>query len=312
MLRVCLTSARNIDPPLWREWEHTRRTNPALQSPFFAPEFSQIVGMVRNDVEVGVISTNRSVMAFFPFQRKQSEASHGVPIADFLSQCQGLICRPNFECDPLELIDRCGLVSYEFRQFIASQKFFLRCPYHLDFSHQIDVSQRHWRASKLISLRNDLARRIQRDIGPLRFVAHSDDPTLLRRVMDLKSDQDVRTGARDLYRIAWVRSVIEKIHAIQSDDFAGVLSLLYAGDRLVAGHFGLRSRTVWHYWIRAYDPVLADHLPEMNLILNMAKHGSTVGLRTIGFDSGRTLHKRKLSNGSIPVAKGKLELRASY
>jgi CelD/BcsL family acetyltransferase involved in cellulose biosynthesis len=314
MLRVCLTAARNIDPPLWREWEHKRRTNPALQSPFFAPEFSQIVGMVRNDVEVGVISRNGSVIAFFPFQRKQSEASYAVPIADFISQCQGLICNPNFECDPLELIDRCGLVSYEFRQFIASQKFFLRCPYHLDFSHQIDVSQGfvQWkRASRLIRLSNDLARRIECDFGPLRFVAHSHDPALLRRVMDLKRDQDVRTGTRDHYGIAWVRSVIEKIHATQSNEFAGVLSLLYAGDRLVAGHFGIRSRTVWHYWIPAYDPALANYLPEMNLILNMAKHGPTVGLRTIGFDSSRTLHKRKLSNGCIPLAKGKLDLRMS-
>jgi CelD/BcsL family acetyltransferase involved in cellulose biosynthesis len=129
--------------------------------------------------------------------------------------------------------------------------------------------------------------------------------------MDLKSYQDNRTGVGNHFGMAWVRSVIEKIHATQRNEFAGVLSLLYAGDRLVAGYFGVRSRTVLHYWIPACDPVIATYLPEMNLILNMAKHGSTVGLRTIGFDSGRALHKRKLSNGSIPVAKGKLELRTS-
>jgi CelD/BcsL family acetyltransferase involved in cellulose biosynthesis len=87
--------------------------------------------------------------------------------------------------------------------------------------------------------------------------------------------------------------------------------LLYAGDRLVAGHFGIRSRTIWHYWIPAFDPAIATYLSQMNLIPNMAKYGPTVGLRTLDFDSGRTLHKRTLSNGSIPVAKGKLDLRMS-
>jgi CelD/BcsL family acetyltransferase involved in cellulose biosynthesis len=312
MLRVCLTAAHNIDPPLWREWEHTRRTNPALQSPFFAPEFAQIVGAVRNDLEVGVISRNGSVIAFFPFQRKKSEASHAVPIADSMSEFQGLICNPNFECNPLELIDRCGLVSYEFRHFITSQRFFLRCPYRLDSFHQIDVSQGSGQRKGtpgLIRLSNDFARRLHRDLGPLRFVALSHDPALLRRVMDLKSDQDKRTGVRDLYGMAWVRSLIEKIHATQSDEFAGVLSLLYAGNNLIAGYFGVRSRTVLHYWIPAYDPAMATYLPEMNLILNMAKHGPSVGLRTIGFDSRRILHKRRASTGGIPVAKGKLDLR---
>jgi CelD/BcsL family acetyltransferase involved in cellulose biosynthesis len=312
MMRVCLTAARNIDPPLWREWERIRRTNPALQSPFFAPEFSQIVGAVRDDVEVGVISRDGSVIAFFPFQRKQSEASHGVPIADFMSECQGLICKPSFECDPLELIDRCGLVSYEFCRFIASQKFFLRCPYRLSFSHQIDVSQGHVQWKHIcgpIKLSNDLARRLQRDLGPLRFVAHSRDPALLQSMMELKSDQDNRTGARDLYEMAWVRSVIEKIHAIQSNEFAGVLSLLYAGDKLVASHFGLRSRTIWHYWIPAFDPAIVTYLLQMNLTLNMAKRGPTVGLSTLNFSPGRTVHNQMLSSGSIPVAKGKLDLR---
>src|SRR5262249_27317546 len=234
-------------------------------------------------VEVGIISRNGSVVAFFPFQRKQLEASHAVPIADFMSEFQGLICKPSFECDPLELIDRCGLVSYEFSHFIASQRFFLRCHYHLESSYHIDVSQccvQLKRASGLIRLSNDLAR-LQRDFGPLRFVALSHDPALLRRVMDLRSDQDKRTGVSDLYGMAWVRSVIEKIHATQSNEFAGVLSLLYAGDRLIAGHFGVRSQTVLHYWIPAHDPVMATYVPEMNLILNIAKYGFTVGLRTI-------------------------------
>src|SRR5258707_9424166 len=106
-----------------------------------------------------------------------------------------------------------------------------------------------------------MMRRMEREIGPLRFVSHSNDRQLLGQVLAWKSQQYRRTGWRDLFARGWGRALVERIHGIQSESFAGLLSLLYAGDSLVAGHMGMRSRNIWHYWFPAYDRKYAKFSP---------------------------------------------------
>jgi CelD/BcsL family acetyltransferase involved in cellulose biosynthesis len=238
------------------------------------------------------------------------------PISDF----QALICEPDFTCDPLELLRECGLVTYNFHNSLMSQT--MLAPYYQSRhpSPQMDLSQGYeayvaeQRAggSDLFKSCANLARRMDREVGPLRFVAHSADPALLRHALDLKRAQYLRTGVPDIFADDWIRAVIEGIHTTQTDGFAGMLSLLYAGDRLVATHFGMRSRTIWHYWFPAYDIEMAKYSPGLNLILRMAAHAPSLGLRTIDLDKGRSLYKRRLSGGKgIAVGTGTVDRRYS-
>lgn len=102
-----------------------------------------------------------------------------------------------------------------------------------------------------------------------------------------------------------------KIHAMQTEGFAGMLSLLYAGDWLVAGHFGMRSRTVWHYWFPAYDPEVAKYSPGLNLALKMAAYAPSAGLSTIELGRMRAEYKRRLMNRDVLVASGSVDCRLS-
>ena len=104
-----------------------------------------------------------------------------------------------------------------------------------------------------------------------------------------------------------MRAALERIHTTQSDGCAGRLSLLYAGDRLVAGHMGMRSRTVWHYWFPAYDRETARYSPGLILLLKMAQACEELGLRTIDLGTGITLYKKRLMNTSVPVAEGSVQ-----
>ena len=90
--------------------------------------------------------------------------------------------------------------------------------------------------------------------------------------------------------------------------FAGMLSLLYAGKRLVAGHFGMRGRFAWHYWFPAYDPEMAKYSPGLILLLKMAEHAPSLGVRTIDLGLGMSLYKQRLMNASVPLAGGSVEL----
>ena len=151
-------------------------------------------------------------------------------------------------------------------------------------------------------------RRVEREVGPLRFVANSTDAALLGTVLGWKSDQYRQSGKRDLFAPGWIREAVDRIFATHADGCSGMLSLLYAGDRLVAGHFGMRSRQVWHYWFPSYDPEAAKYSPGLILLLKMAEHAPAIGVQIIDLGKGISLYKERLMNASALVASGSVEL----
>ena len=294
-------------------WRDLQYSNPELWSPCFSPEFTQAVSCVRNDVEVALIRHNEQIVAIFPFQRRTP--SRAVPVGGVVSDYQGLICSPGFTFDPRRLLKGCNLSGWNFDRLLASQCSFV--PFHksctasarIDLSNGYHAYVRERRAAGTHQIQKCeyMIRRMQRDVGPLRFVVHSSDPKCLAQVLSWKSQQYRQSGWRDLFASNWGRGLVERVHATQHSDFAGMLSLLFAGPRLVAGHVGMRSRTVWHYWFPAYDREFARYSPGLILLLKMAQCAEPLGLRCIDIGTGITLYKRRLMNSSVAVAEGKLE-----
>jgi hypothetical protein len=206
-------------------------------------------------------------------------------------------------------------VSWDFDRVLTSQSVF--SPYHKlsEPSAQIDLSQgyHHYaserRAAGTRQLRRCeyLMRRMAREIGPLRFVPHSDGRAELAQVLAWKSEQYLKSGWKDLFQIGWGSGLVKRIHLTQTPDFAGMLSLLYAGDQLVAGHMGMRSGSVWHYWFPSYDRAYARLFAGLN---PPAANGSTCG--TTWIETHRpghrmSLYKKRFMNASVPVAEGSVE-----
>ena len=123
-----------------------------------------------------------------------------------------------------------------------------------------------------------------------------------------KSDQYRSTGKTDLLVPGWIREAIYGIWERRADGFSGALSLLYAGDRLIAGHMGMRSRSVWHYWFPAYDARTAKYSPGSILLLKMAEHAPQVGIRIVDLGKGMNPYKERLMNSSSLLASGRIEL----
>jgi CelD/BcsL family acetyltransferase involved in cellulose biosynthesis len=310
---VNVLPGKALNSVLVEKWRTLQQSNPDLENPCFAPEFAQAVAAARNDVEIGIIEDRPEIVAIFPFQRKAG--GRGVPVGGIVSDYQGLICRPGFSCDPGELLKACRLISWDFDRLLATQQSFK--PFHklcepsavIDLSggYEAYVAERRAAGTEQIKKCMNLMRRLQLEVGPIQFVPHSPDFSALSKILSWKSQQYRKTGWRDLFALKWGRSLVEQIHANQSESFAGMLSLLYAGDKLVAGHLGMRSRSVWHYWFPAYDPHFAKYSPGLILLLKMAEHAPQIGLRTIDLGTGLTLYKRRLMNASISVAEGTVE-----
>ncbi len=66
---VTVIPGRDLDAELVRAWTELQVANPDLASPYFAPEFTQAVAAVRDDVEVAVVEERGQIVAFFPFHR---------------------------------------------------------------------------------------------------------------------------------------------------------------------------------------------------------------------------------------------------
>src|SRR5580765_3729500 len=124
--QIRVVAGRNIDSVLLQKWRALQQSNPALENPCFAPEFTQAVAAARNDVEVGIIEDRGEIVAIFPFQRKPG--GRGIPVGGIVSDYQGLICRPGFSCDPKELLKACRLISWDFDRLPATQESFK--PFH--------------------------------------------------------------------------------------------------------------------------------------------------------------------------------------
>lgn len=311
--RISSISGAAIESELIREWRALQDSNPALSSPCFSPEFTQAVAAARDDVEVGIIEEDGDIVAIFPFQRRP--CGRGIPVGGIVSDYQGLICGPGFSCDVRGLLRKCGLVSWDFDRLVATQESFK--PFHklCEPSALIDLSQGYERyvaerraaGSEQIKKCMNFQRRLELEVGPVRFVPHCPERATLAKVLAWKSAQYRKTGWRDLFALKWGRTLVEQIQATQHEGFAGMLSLLYAGNNLVAGHVGMRSHSIWHYWFPAYDSQFSKYSPGLILLLKMAEHAPKIGLRTLDLGTGLTLYKRRLMNASISVAEGSVE-----
>lgn len=291
------------------KWIELRRKNPTLDSPYFHPKFTSIVARACRNVEVAVVEECNKVVALFPFQRTSKLI--GVPVGRLLSDYHGLISEPNYWLDARDLIVQCGLAAWDFNHLLASQSSFAAFHELLVPSPQIDLSEefgQYVRTHEEVKSLRVKMRRIIRSFGPLRMVPISSDYAALQQLFRWKSDQYRKTGQLDIFQNPSIVTVVQEIYGHNDPDFCGMLSLLYAGDRLVAALLGVRSGSVYHYWFPAYDPSLAKYSPGSVLLLMLVEQASSVGIKTIDLGKGMSEQKRRFMNASGLVAEGAVEL----
>jgi CelD/BcsL family acetyltransferase involved in cellulose biosynthesis len=295
-------------------WSRIQKSDAALASPFFCPQFTRIVAAARDDVYVGVLEHAGRMVGFFPFQLGHWGA--GRPVGFTISDYQGVVIEPGAAWDAKELIRACGLKAWEFDHVLAVLPQFQpfgqtrrESPF-MDVSRGFDayLRERHDARVGEIPAAQRKMRKLEREQGELRFEPHAADPEALAMLIRWKTQQYLSTGAADVLARPWIRQVLELAHVSQDESFAGLLSLLFAGDSVVAAHLGLRSDSVWHYWFPAYDPEFGRYSPGIALLLKMAEHAPSLGLRAIDLGRGDARYKRSLMSGAVPLIEGRVEL----
>lgn len=286
-------------------WHLLRDANPALDSPYFHPEFSAAVHASGRPVHVAVAD---DLTALLPCHREGS-ALHpaGWPGADF----QGPILAPGTAFEPLDLLAK-GVRSFAFDHLVEGVAGFDRWVITRRASPYVDVTGGLdgylGRASKSGKDNMGQARRraakAQREHGPLRFEAESLDETDLSRVVELKRAQYAATGARDYFAEPDRLDLLKRLLHTRDAGFAGILSTLHAGPHLLAAHFGIRSGGVLHWWFPVYDPEFGKLAPGWILLRELVSAAPALGLRRIDLGRGDDEYKRRAKTGETQVCQG--------
>lgn len=284
--------------------------SPELANPFLSPEFTLAVGRTRRGVRIAVVREDGEPAAFFPFQRTAAGVGRAVGLG--VSDCQGLVHRPDFTWDARELLRACGLAVWEFDHLVEGQTPFEGSASGAFPSPVMDVDQgydtylRQLRAHSPKFTRTTLAkeRRLGRDAGEVRYVHDERDPAALRTLMAWKSAQYRRTGRSDRFAHPWINELVQQLFHTRSEPFAGILSVLYAGGRPIAAHFGLRTERVLACWFPAYDPAYSKYSPGLILHLRMAEAAAADGIAYLDLGRGQKEYKDSLKTRELMVSEG--------
>jgi CelD/BcsL family acetyltransferase involved in cellulose biosynthesis len=298
---------RELDPVSAATWRSTLLAS-ARPASFMGPSFARAVASVRGGVRVCVLTAAGRSVGFFPFQWKQPLGAWcGVAerLGEELSDYAGLVAPSGLHVTADRLLRLAGLNSFGFSHLEESQLALglageaPRTGLIIDLGEGVDVYWQKLRSADAALIRDTERRRrkIEKDIGPIRFCARvTDGPTRLAEVIAWKRAQYQRTGVGDSLGVAWKRELLARLASLDDPDCAGILSSLHAGDTWVAHHFGLRCGPVLHYWFPVYNPDLARYSPGRLLLEQVINAAGELAITRIDRGEGDSKAKRDFAN----------------
>jgi CelD/BcsL family acetyltransferase involved in cellulose biosynthesis len=286
-------------------WHTLRNTDSRWDSPYFDPGYMAAVHAGRPvHVLVGEDELG-AVCALMPVHRDGSTARPaGSPGADF----QGPLLAPGTRFAPRSLLAAAGVHTWTFDHLLDGYPDLepwveeRRPSPFLDVTGGLDgYLGRVSRSGKdKMTEGRRLARKAERDLGPIRFAADSTESADLDRVIELKREQYAATGARDHFADPVHRDLLHRLLR----DKTGLLSTVHAGPHLLAAHFGLRSGQVLHWWFPVYDKKFGPLSPGWILLREVIIAAGSLGITRIDLGRGEDDYKRRAMTGASTVCLG--------
>jgi len=271
-------------------WRAMQAAEPAFASPLLGPDFAQAVGEVRADARVAVLRQDGEAAGFLAYHRRPSGFARpiGAPFCDY----HALVCDPAANLDAGEALAAAGLGRLRLTGVVDPFGQFEDAVVERTAAHRIilaDTAQTYLdalRAGSQNRFKNyrRYRRGLEQDLGPVRLVAHDPDRAAFETLMRWKQRQIAESGLHDFLQAGWARALMGRLHQTRGGAFEGLMVSLYAGDRLVAAHFGVRRDDWFHPWIGAVDPGLKPYSP--GLVHQIEAIGAMTGLGLKVYDLG--------------------------
>lgn len=290
-------------------WRTIQSRNQMLASPYFSPEFTQIMGRVRKDVRIAIIENYGKPVGFFPYQR--AFLGCGKPVGGPLSDYHGVICEQHSDWNPIDLMDCADLITWEFDHLVDCSGKFSSYISTNTTSPQINLSIGFENYKKLInggpSNFERKMRKLEKEIGEIKFTFHDTNKDSLNYLFKWKSHQYRANKLPDAFNANWTRNLIHEVMSTQTESFSGVCSVLQAGNQTIAIHAGMRSQKMLHWWFPAYDRAYEKYSPGIILLFQIVKAISGIGINLIDLGKGDDRYKRSVMNDTAALAEGWIE-----
>ncbi len=298
-------------------WTSLRDGNPALYSPYFHPEYTRLLGELRDDTHVVIVSQKGVPISFFPFQGPQSAiGGFARPIGAPMTDYHGFIEAPGQTIDHLEVLKQAGIGALHYSAMIGNQQ-------DISAFHQeefplclIDLSggAEQWRAAQSSSYRRTLKsnrrriRKCEEDIGSRRIELRSQNRQAYDQLMSWKRERLAETGRYDVLSARWTSSLLERLW-LKEDGLRCDLHVLYLGDQLAAMDMGLTDGVTFHSWMVAYNPEFHSYSPGTQLLEILIDEAENLGYRYVDLGASQDSYKsvyaaenRTAHSGFLPLA----------
>lgn len=315
-MKVSVISVQELDPALIARWREIQASDNTLRSPFYSFGFTRLVARSGQQVRVAVIESEGGVSGFFPHQSGRFGTLQ--PVGGRFNDYHGLIAAPHLALTAPALLKACKGRYLGFNHMPLTQTVFAPFAGLESVSPILELSG-GWNAylqrlclaqgtqspGILSTLRASL-KRIERDLGPVRFEMREKNQTLLNTLMRMKSEQSIRTksSAGDPFSAGWVRHLLANGLDREDHDCGASLSSLYAGDTLLALHYGIESGDTLHSWFPVFDPAYAYYQPGLVLLKKIIETSCDDGLTLIDLGRGTASYKMRFKTSLVRLGEG--------
>ena len=301
-LSVDLLVGDTLSDEIMTCWNSICDSEPRLASGYFRPGFYCAVCQVRNDVELAVLRQGECVIGFWPFQRMPQGVAR--PVGGMFNDFNGVIACGNLRQLELTTVMRqCGLRFAAFHALIDQGLNLHRHSFARLASPFVNLSggtgdYQRWLRKNSLAIRKQpqKRRRMERDLGPMRFEFDVPDKTVLEQAIRWKREKFRQTRTFDILSVGWTANLLREVCNTNDVGFRGIVNGLWAGDELVAAHIGFISGNVLHYWFPAFSQTHGRYSPGTQLLLGVIDQCQANGISHIDLTFGPSPLKDRFAN----------------
>ncbi len=292
------------------KWERLRSSQPEFRTPFFSFAFARAVHAARGDVLVALLEQHGDTVGYFPHH---CVGANVYPVGRRYNDAHGVILAPTTEFTWSELLAAVGAKGFEFHSLVGQDRERMSPD---SFAGTVGsfltslgddskvalkrIEQEH----RTMFKQAQKTRKLAREIGELRLEVDCKSTEQLAAAIERKRDHYRRTNILDLFSTPWTRELIRVLSENADDEAHVMLTLLWAGETVVASHVGFREGDLLHYWFPAYDIQYSRYSPGTALFIELVRNASEHGIQAIDMGFGEQPYKRKQTDVQTDVAFG--------
>ncbi|WP_084421072.1 GNAT family N-acetyltransferase [Henriciella litoralis] len=293
-------------------WGELQASDPDLASPYFSFGYVAAADVARPGVRVLRFSEAGAPIAYWPF--RPGPLGTARPVGGPMDDLHGIVAAPDTVLDLTGADVTRAVGGYSFSAVPSSQRRHGIIGQVGSGNQVMDLSSGYqaWldeRAGDSSNFRRE-QRKVEKLLdAPDTIVTHDiDDPAIMKRLFEQKSEAYRQSGHFDLFAIDWPAKLLTELLERRDETARGILSTLSIGGKVAAISYCMRSRDVMHYWFPAYEEAFAKQKPGLALLFSLAMWGADNGIRELHLGLGETRYKRQMATWMAPVRCGTLAL----